>query len=648
MLKPPASGVTDTIVGNIPTWDDGPRPPSPRQQSQITFDVNKFFAAYNDSALPINSYYPIMQKRLAGGMNNIKISGTMRTSYSGAVGASATHGYSLIQVGKSSSGLANALGGYGVAWKPLTGNTADTTAHDVSSIKKAGTGLYDITLSTPFPTDPQIGFGQTLGYLQLPYRSTSTYVFVSIQFMEYKSDGRTIRCLSGNTELLDSMTGSVNVAIYLVRPNVFLLDYTSSVNDINLWDNLSDEMGFLSFLNCGVARIEPNLDYDFNLTITEDNGIEFAIESPAFSISAPARIPLYEYVKAEDTDSIGLSVYGTDGYKWYYDNIRIASMAEQYPYLYCQFTTDNLRENIYIKTTARGYKGEGAEAGMTMYACTSTGEWDKIGYNVGGTMQTITSDVIRRDDYVFRQKINIIVMGTTPGDNDGNSTLEVDTISVENSESIAMHLGGFIDSYIDAPSIVKEYSLEPSAATGTIYIDNSTEGIVHIIEMTRDGLMLAPSIDYVIGLDEYSYTCRGSITIATRYRDGLIGIKALTCPALVTIHAELDRRNMRPVGYDLLVKHRIVHYLDVMGENRTTILPHLVAYVKTLPRVDGVLQFSYAQFIFYLLQNKVTTRGVTITDSYCENGSIKKTYLRNTKDTTDINKVSCIRVSSGQ
>jgi hypothetical protein len=648
MLSPQATSTSGRIVGNIPMEDGRLPQPRPQQPQQLIFDVNKFFAEYNNSTVPVNSYYPILQKRLAGGMSNLRIEGTMRTNYTGVVGSSATHGYSLIQVGKASSGLANALGGYGVAWKPLVGSPADTSAHDVTLIKKVGTGQYEITLSSPYPSEPQVGFAQSSGYLQLPYRSTSTYVFVSVQFLDYKSDGSTIRCLSGNTELLDSLTGYTNVALYLVRPNVFIIDYTSSVNDINLWDNLSDEMGFLSFLNCGVANIQPNLDYDFTLAITEDNGIEFSIDDPAFSVSAPARIPLYEYVAADDTDSVGISVYGTDGFKWYYDNIRISSMAEQYPYLYCQFSTEGLREDIYIKTTARGFKGEGVEAGMKIFVCTSAGEWEMIGYNTGETMQSVVSDVIKREDYTFRQKINIIIMGMTPGDAEGNSSLEVDTVSVENSESIATHIGGFIDSYIDAPCVVKTYDLVPNADTGTLYINNSTEGIVHIIGLTRDGLTLAPSIDYVAGLDEFSYTCRGSLTIATRYRDGIISLAALTCPALVTIFSSMVSRNIRPTGYDLLVKHRIVHYLDVIGSNRATVLPHLVKYVQTLPRVDGVMQFSYAQFIFYLLQNKITTSGVYITDSYYSDGIIKKDYLRNTRDTIDINKISCIRVSSGQ
>jgi len=628
--------------------DDGRLPQlRPQRTQQLIFDVNKFFTEYNNSNVPVNSYYPILQKRMAGELSNIRIAGTMRTNYSGVVGASATHGYSLIQVGKASSGLANALGGYGVAWKPLVGSAADTSAHDVSTIKKVGTGQYDITLSSPYPTDPQVGFAQSSGYLQLPYRGTYTFVFISVQFIDYKSDGSTIRCLSGNTELLDSLTGYTNVALYLVRPNVFIVDYTSSVNDINLWDNLSDEMGFLSFLNCGVANIQPDLDYDFTLTITEDDGLEFSIDEPAFSISAPARIPMYEYVTAEDTDSVGISVYGTDGFKWYYDNIRISNMAEQYPYLYCQFSTEGLRDDIYIKTTARGYKGEGTETGMKIYACTSAGEWEMIGYNTGESMQSVSSDVVKRSDYTFRSKINVIIMGTPPGDAEGNSSLDIDTVSVENSESISTHLGGFVDSYIDAPCIEKNYELEPNADTGTLYIDNRAEGIVHIIGLSREGLALAPAIDYVAGLDEYSYTCRGSITIATRYRDGTITVKALVCPALVSIHSGMAARNIRPLGYDLLVKHRVVHYLDVIGANRSTVLPYLIQYVQTLPRVDGELQFSYAQFIFYLLQNKITTTGVYITDSYWDDGAITKDYLRNTKDTIDINKISCIRVSSG-
>lgn len=634
---------TINYVNNTPI--SGKIPPNPANELQeLRFDVNKFFSEYNASQIPVNAYYPILQKRLAGSLKNISIEGNMMTDYSGSPGESATHGYSLIQVGKASSGLANALGGYGVAWKPLVGDSIDSNSYDVTFIKKVGIGEYEITLTAPYPAG---GFPLETGYIQIPYRDTSTFVFVSIQFLDYLEDGLTIRCLSGNIELMDSITGYENVAIYMVKPNVFIVDFTSSVNDINLWDNLSDEMGFLSFVNCGVANIQPNLDYKFTLTITDEGGIEFAIEDPAFSITGPARIPMYEYVAAEDTDSIGISVYGTDGYKWYYDNIRITNLEEQYPYLYCMFTTDKLREEIYVKAAARGYKDGGLDTGMKIYVCNSLGEWILIGYNTGETIESIVSDVIVRDDYTFRGTINVILIGSNPGDFEGNSILDVDSVSVENSESVASHLGGFVDVYIDALCVETTFTEDIDTETGSVYVDNASRGIVHIIEISRSDLVLTPGIDYTLGLDQYSYTCRGSITIATKYSDGDITIKALACPGLVTINDALTKKNINPINYDMLVKHRMVHYLDIAGSNRATVLPYLSSYIETLPRVDGVLQFSYAQFIFYLLQNGITTRDLIILDNYVDNNVVNKDYIRSSDDTIYLNKISCFRVSSG-
>lgn len=611
----------------------------------LLFDVNTFFSEYNRDGVPISSCYPILQKRMTASLKNISVSGTMMTTYAGTGNAVASRGYALIQVGKASSGIANALGGYGVAWKPLVGSSTDTTEYKVSNIKRVGVGEYNITLTNAYPEG---GFVPTSGYMQIPYRSTSTMVFVSVQFLEYLSDGKTIRCLSGNAELIDSMTGYTNVSIYLVRPNVYIVDNTSSINDINLWDNMNDEFGFLSYLNCGIANIRPGIDYEFNMAITEDNGLEFTIDALSFSISSPARIPMYEFVAAEDTDSVALSVYGTEGAKWYYDNIQITSLDSQYPYLYCSFSTEGLRESIYIKTTARGYAGEG-DTGMRMYACRANGSWELIGYNTDGTMEAISSDVIQRDDYVFRDRINIILIGMNTGGAEGNSVLEVDWVSLENSEAISTHLGGCIDAYIDAQCTEVDYTVALDPETGLAYLDNAELGIVQILKITMGTRELNQYMDYLLAIDEYSYTCRGSIAIKTPYLEGNIVVRALVCPGLVAIDKSIATGGLTPVGYDLLVKHRNVHYLDILGTQRATLLPHLTAFIETLPRIEGVQTLNYAQFTNYLQQKNILTTGsFVIVDKYTASGAISKSYLRNAGEAISVSKVSCFRVSSGQ
>ena len=501
--------------------------PIGNQEADIMFDLNQFFIEYNRDATPVNTYYPILQKRMPGKLSNVEISGTMRTNYVGVPKSSSSHGYSFIQVGKQSTGIANAIGGYGIAWKPLTAPATGQLSYTIEEVRHTGSGSYSIKLSVLTPTG---GLKGKMGYLRIPYRETGGHIFVPVQFGEYAGDLLYENCLIGNEELMAYAMESEELYVYMTKPNVYVVDFASTINDIRTWDEMDDEMGFLSFITCGVADIRANIKYDFKMTIGENSGLVFTLstgEEELFSLSTGVRIPLYEMSGAEDADSIGISVYGTGGRKWYYDNIRIADNSPSFPYLYCSFSREGRRDEVYVRATTRGYH-ETETGGVKIYIATSEGEWELIGGHQSIAMQTISSDVIDLNDHIYRNRVHVIIMATHSGSALGNSTIEIDDISIENNESISVPIGGCIDAYIESDTIEEEFAFTTDADTGGIQIDNSIYGIVYIKELVRNGVNMIQGIDYTFIANEYTLTARGEINILTPYPMEDVVISAIT------------------------------------------------------------------------------------------------------------------------
>lgn len=590
------------------------------QAVNVLFDFNQFFIEYNRDQIPVNTYFPLLLKRMPGLMNNIEITGNMQTDYTRLPGASSAHGYSFIQIGKQSEGIANALGGYGVAWKPILEPSIGNLEYIVTNIKHSGTGAYDLTIQAPgWPTG---GFGQQVGYLRIPYRETGNNIFVPVQFGQYGSSYTINKCLIGNEELMEYAMGAGNMALFMTRPNVYIVDFTSSIHDIGMWDNMDDEMGFLSFINCGVADIRPNIRYNFKMNISEDNGLIFTLnmgETELFRLTAAARIPLYEISKVEYADAIGISVYGTGGRKWYYDDIRIANKAPEYPYLYCAFTKEGLRDEIYINVAARGYT-ENSERGVTIYAAASDGTWENIGAHVSASMETISSDVVKLADYTYRNKVHVLIMGMYPGSEVGNSFIEVDDISLENNESMSAPIGGCIDAYIEADTVEEEFIFRTHPYNGEIYIDNSEYGIVFIKKLVRNNVDLLYGIDYTLVANEYTFTARGIISILTPFQDQIITVVARTMPTLLQVQSHLNTYGKRPIEYDLLIRSRNIHLLNIESQHREDMIQALIDFAVISRAGVGTQTIEMSSIIQYIEGQGVDTADIVVTDRYYENG----------------------------
>ena len=617
------------------------------QATNVRFDFNQFFIEYNRDQTSVNTYFPILMKRMPGLMNNIEISGSMQTDYTRLAGVSSTHGYSFIQVGKQSQGTANALGGYGVAWKPILESSVSDLEYIVTNIKHSGTGAYDLTIQAPgWPTG---GFGQEVGYLRIPYRETGNYIFVPVQFGQYGAGYIVSKCLIGNEELMEYAIGAGNMSLYMTRPNVYIVDFTSSVHDISMWDNMDDEMGFLSFINCGVADIRPNIRYQFMMNISEDNGLVFTLnmgETELFRLTSAARIPLYEISKVEYADAIGISVYGTGGRKWYYDDIRIANKNNQYPYLYCTFTTEGLRDEIYINAAARGYT-DNSDRGVTIYAAQSDGKWANIGAHISESMETISSDVISLADYTYRNKVHVLILGMYPGDETGNSYIEIDDISLENNESISVPLGGCIDAYIEADTIEEELAFTTNPYNGEINIDNSEYGIVYIKKLYRDGVELFYGRDYTIIANEYTFTARGTISILTPFLDEVLTMDVRIMPTLLQVQSQLSTFNNRAIDYDLLVRPYNIHMVNIESVNREDMMSTLEDFVSTAGPIDETKSIEMSGLIRQIRAQGIDVSDLVVTERYYADGKYTMRHYSQSTETISADSQSIFVVDNG-
>ena len=605
------------------------------------FDIHKFMEEYNSEQRPVSAYFPVMQKKIPGLMSNVAISGTMSTDYVPKAEHGEQHGYSFIQIGKVSDGVANAMGGYGIAWRPLTGYGDEAVVGSpIASVKKVGNGEYDITMTSSYTPG---GYTQSMGYIKVQYKTTGNYIFVPVQFGTYNSDGITInRCLIGNTVDLSETASANTYSLYLVRPNVYIVDFPNSIGDVSNWDSINSDAGLLSFVSSGVADIRPNNRYVFSLIYGGDGALVARIyESDGItevvSLNAAARIPLFDFVDRDKADSFGISVYGTCGKNWYYDDIRIAGTTEQFPYLYCAFSPENIRDTFYVSATMSG-DGSGG-SGAKLYVAEDSGDWDMVGYTSASSPTLITSQVLSKDDYLYDGKINVLIVGAAPGDDAANGYIEIDDVRIINSESIGSHIGGCVDAYIDADTIEEEFTVTTDAS-GVAILDNSEYGIVHIIDIKNASTELYPSIDYILGLTDYSLTTRGSIVIKTKYASATeITVKALTSPSLLIIHSKSINSPNMSTGYDLLVRHKIIHRITVNKVGAGSILQ---TYVDAN---SDTTKLTMATMASVFAAGGIDISGLVVTDTYISGDAYVVNNLVLPSEYIEITNTSCLRIA---
>lgn len=555
-----------------------------RVRSVMTLNSRKFLDSFDDS-VTLDRYSPIVQKRIgAPHQNNVKISGTFRTNYEHS-DDSMWGGYSFIQVRKNSTGRASAYAGYGVAWRPSAPGKNDL--YDISgAIQDEVTGLWDIDCD-----DPDVDADDTLYLMQK--RGDETY------YIPFQHNGYVGGELKGCQITADAVTPNDKIA--LMAPNVYIVDNNPMHGDGYASKYIIDPLSGLSYIEAGTHLIKKDNTYGFEISIQGDDSIVFRIRDItgggeiADVLESGATTTLSTYLNDADADSFGISVYDTCGYQWWYDDIKIEKLANEYAAMYFSMDVSGMPDILQVELGATGVAptGDGfvAEVWNEEYS-----SWDNILRYGLSDHATVLSKTFSKREYSNEGMVTIRVRTLGTSNTQETADIDVDSIRIVRGMAPGIHIGGCLDVYIDDP--------DAKVNTATVELDEDgtmadVSNYPNIVRVSRGISELVYGVDYVIiSGDPGAYNSPNSktvIRVSGEHAGAAILVSYWSSDVLLDIASKLDESEHKPVGTNVLVKHKVIH------EVRTSEgVEYLKDYVDQLKYVEGHKTISYSEFTKYV------------------------------------------------
>lgn len=578
---PRDNSIFDEVTANkrfkLPTGQNG--------VALLTLNSRGFLDSF-DEAVTLDRYSPVVQKRIGEEyQKNIKLSGLFRTNYEHSTD-NPWGGYSFIQVRKNSTGKASAYSGYGIAWRPSVPDMDDLI--DISSVAADGRdGYWRIACDNP-NTDTEA----TLYLVQTGVDLKTTYI-------PFQHEGYDSGALEGC--YIPNATPSTSDKIALMSPNVYIVDNDPVHGDNYASRYIVDPLTGLSFIQAGTCLIEKDKSYYFEIRIDGNNALSFSLKEadeegdPVDILSTGAAVTLSEYLGGSNMDSLGLSVYDTNGYQWWYDDIKIEKLASEYAVMYFLMDVAGMPESLQIELTAAG--SAPGQDGLCVEAWSSSlREWVNILTYSRDAEETLISKTMSKTAYAEENIITIRVRSLGGSSASEPAMISIDSIKVIRSTTPGVHIGGCVDVYVDDPEAQRTIQNIRLVSTGT-YADVSI--YPNISKVTVAGTELMYGVDYVIEAgDHNTYNSNRSeaiLRVAAAYSGAILSITYWNSHVMISIADMLSSDDHKPVATDVLVRHKVIHEVVIDSYEQS-----LLSYMSTLRYENSVKTISYSDFVKYI------------------------------------------------
>lgn len=552
----------------------------------LTLNSRGFLDSF-DEAVTLDRYSPVVQKRIGEEyQKNIKLSGLFRTNYEHSAD-NPWGGYSFIQVRKNSTGKASAYSGYGIAWRPSVPDMDELI--DISGVDAVGRdGYWQITCGNP-DTDTEA----TLYLVQ-------TGADLKTAYIPFQHEGYNGGALKGC--YIPNATPSTSDKIALMSPNVYIVDNDPVHGDNYASRYIIDPLTGLSFIQAGTCLIEKDKSYYFEISIDGNNALSFklkeadAVGDPADILSTGATVTLSEYLGGSNMDSLGLSVYDTNGYQWWYDDIKIEKLASEYAVMYFLMDVAGMPESLQIEITAAG-SAPGQDGLCVEVWSSSLGEWVNILTYSNDAEATLISKTISKIDYAEESMITVRARSLGSSTASEPALISVDSIKVVRSTTPGVHIGGCVDVYVDDPEAQRRRTGISLATTGTYAGVGSYPNISKVT--VAAGAELMYGVDYVIEAgDHNTYNSNRSeaiLRVAAAHTGATLNITYWNSLAMESIADMLSSDDYKPVATDVLVRHKVIHEIVTDSYEQS-----LITYMDTLRYENSVKTISYSDFVKHI------------------------------------------------
>ena len=614
----------------------------------VDFNLDTFFGKYLDMPAAVSdNMSPVVQKKIGIDQHkNIEIYGEFRTSFV-PTDSNEGQGISYILTRKNSTGQAMAACGYGVAWRPSYPDAGVTTTISSADI---GAGTITLVSDPGFSTDGGLVY---VGNQAISYGSISGYVLNDCMFTE-------------NVKNL-LIAGAAGVTVSMAASNLFIVDNDFVGADIYSGNYQYMGNNMMAYIKAGVAEILSNTQYFFKMTIGSDNAIDFYLSTDSANlnddnykvISCGARNVMSEYLGTPDMDAFGLSVIETAGAQWYYDNIKIGCLSNEYPILHSNFYVGDLGKDINVVYRAKGTgysAGENLEYGLDVYVWNpGTSVWDKISSNsfvtTGANNIPVTSSVFEKGTYATNGYIDVMMLPQYPSGDlaDSHAAIEVDFINVVSSRSRAVSIGGTVDVYID------DIYLKQAEATFTvsdrIMSLGTSRAVVWIEGISLGGRQLIEGVDWVWTCNyepaRHSSKVENLLTFSNSITSE-VTVSYFYSPAVSNAQKLADNNEFFGfAGQNILVKHLNVVTAEITSSiDQEVANGYLTDYIRTLAvDSDKNLSMSYTDFYAYLSEKTTFTSMYVVFTYRDETGKLTQYAIADKGEVFTVNHLHTFRLA---
>ncbi|MGV8130477.1 MAG: hypothetical protein ACP5N7_00060 [Candidatus Pacearchaeota archaeon] len=447
--------------------------------------------------------------------------------------------------------------------------------------------------------------------------------------------------------------------------NVYIVDNSALVDEVFMYNEIVlQENGVNNFLAAASRELLNNTTYRFKLRINEYNSarlwllggnsnennvdIDTGLSESAYNstsnysgylITTAPRY--YEYEPQSDGTNFGIGVLGSRQGEWFFDDIQINSIIDNYPFAYYQIKIPNSLIGT-TKSATLEWEGYGVwgsspyigSSGVQAWLATAGGSWEKIGEHawIPGhpdiNERKITKNISNINDYNIGNYCHLYVTTTQAN---SEAKLYTDYVHLSSVVPSGIHTGNMLDVYVkDTTKIARDTY---SGIGSTLYLNSTTLGpIVAVRGVTNYNIELIPGdpdIGYLVSspVADLAFSTNEQVEVTfSASTDAVIEYLYYTDGSAIQNFVNSD--NLRYPGINILVKTLppviiTINNLEYVGNiDSTTMRLKLIDYILGLTN-----EFDISKMLLYMQSVGATAFNLDTIDVIVEHYDYTRTLV---------------------